>query len=393
VFSSASDAVSKEYFAMAILIARGRTIPLAALYLGSLYNQLDVLANDEVSSAGNYSIDVPAFVSNFLQLFMFERFKGYGPVPHNPASVRKVVGLQVYEKVSRKAIDLPLYLRWSNRKSSNDISKFLDFESSFVFRPFAPTNFIQPVSMMSGIGTELVEVWNCDEADDTIDFERTIIVRPCLLPVMFEKSAGPPSAYNPQPVMRQFGLDQMVPEDPRFSLELDSILSHFSRAHLHSPMGPDNFTVIVAGPERFGIRSDEYILHWTRVLKEFCAFLMSPPERVLGINMEARHPRLKVFTANMVRDLRGRRHKSPSGSYSWSDSANYRSHTRGFENATKPHKRFGSSSWSSKQASHICDSSARGSRRNDVRDGRSREKVFLFLWFGVFLLHICTYVR
>lgn len=65
---------------MAVLLAQGKRLPLAAWYLGVLYARLDEATRNVTRSMGRYAV-VSYVDANFLQLFLWERFKGLAPKP------------------------------------------------------------------------------------------------------------------------------------------------------------------------------------------------------------------------------------------------------------------------------------------------------------------------
>lgn len=78
--SPPEDGVHPSVFSMAVLLAQGKRLPLAAWYLGVLYARLDEAARNVTRSLGRY--DVVSYVdANFLQLFLWERFEGLALKP------------------------------------------------------------------------------------------------------------------------------------------------------------------------------------------------------------------------------------------------------------------------------------------------------------------------
>ena len=65
-------AVKPLYFRLAIKIAVGVSLPLAPMFLGNLYVQLDILWSDE-SQAGSYHIVTSSVHSTILQHLLYER--------------------------------------------------------------------------------------------------------------------------------------------------------------------------------------------------------------------------------------------------------------------------------------------------------------------------------
>lgn len=67
-------------FSMALSLAQWKRLALASWYLGSLYARFDECSRKITRPIGRY--DVVSYVdSNFLQLFMWERFRVLLPKP------------------------------------------------------------------------------------------------------------------------------------------------------------------------------------------------------------------------------------------------------------------------------------------------------------------------
>ena len=65
-------AIKPLYFHLAIKISTGVSLPLAPMFLGHMYVQLDILRSDE-SSAGSCHIVTSSVHSNILQQLLFKR--------------------------------------------------------------------------------------------------------------------------------------------------------------------------------------------------------------------------------------------------------------------------------------------------------------------------------
>lgn len=63
-----------NFFPMAVLLAWGKRLKLASWHLDALYSRLDACARNVVLSVERY--DVVSYAdANYLQLFLWERFK------------------------------------------------------------------------------------------------------------------------------------------------------------------------------------------------------------------------------------------------------------------------------------------------------------------------------
>lgn len=78
--SGPEDGLNAFVFPLAIRLARGEKIALAPIFLGSLFHRLDECVQSLVRSMGRYTVASYAQTA-FLQLFLWEHFKSYGPQP------------------------------------------------------------------------------------------------------------------------------------------------------------------------------------------------------------------------------------------------------------------------------------------------------------------------
>ncbi|CAL9022295.1 unnamed protein product [Prunus brigantina] len=80
------DCLHGRVFPLALAIARGSMIPLAPMFLGHLYRLLDQIQFLEKGPAGTMVVETFAN-SSFLQIFLWEHFKGIevSPLPHSKA--------------------------------------------------------------------------------------------------------------------------------------------------------------------------------------------------------------------------------------------------------------------------------------------------------------------
>ena len=69
-------AIKPLYFSLAIKISAGVSLPLAPMFLGHLYVQLDILHNDE-NQAGSCHIVTSSVHCTILQQWLFERCAQY----------------------------------------------------------------------------------------------------------------------------------------------------------------------------------------------------------------------------------------------------------------------------------------------------------------------------
>ncbi|KAK9932284.1 hypothetical protein M0R45_019527 [Rubus argutus] len=83
--------VQQRVLPLAVVLATGARLPLAPLFLGHFYKRLDLISSDEKDGAGHYGVASSA-CSAFLQVFLWERFKGLAAEPTTPKSLNKLKG-------------------------------------------------------------------------------------------------------------------------------------------------------------------------------------------------------------------------------------------------------------------------------------------------------------
>ncbi|KAG5548821.1 hypothetical protein RHGRI_014241 [Rhododendron griersonianum] len=72
------DGVDTTLFDLAAILASGESVPLAPLFMGTLFKRLDMLHDAARRSYGMF--DLPIYVAtNFLHMFLFERFPRVAP--------------------------------------------------------------------------------------------------------------------------------------------------------------------------------------------------------------------------------------------------------------------------------------------------------------------------
>ncbi|QHN82026.1 uncharacterized protein DS421_20g692090 [Arachis hypogaea] len=120
-FLNANECMSYGVFLLACLIAGGEPLPLASLYLGSLYTWLDQFSQQLKIAHGRFS--VLAFIDEiFLQLFLFERFSQFAPI-------RKPPTILPNKKAS------PRSWIWGSSHPSKSLENVIDLEDNLYFHP------------------------------------------------------------------------------------------------------------------------------------------------------------------------------------------------------------------------------------------------------------------
>ncbi|XP_062080084.1 uncharacterized protein LOC133784829 [Humulus lupulus] len=189
--------VQSDVFSLACKLACGQQIPLGALYLGTLYHNLDSLVLEVNSKGTNMASTVDAC---FLQMFIWERFTKLSP--------------------PRKCLnsDNPRPWSWarSRPKKSVKLCDIIDNVSEFTFRPYLTNTYIYfTLDLYPGGVASLTEdvCLSLDISPGGIGFWFAICLPRHILYFLDNAKSASWSftVYRPGHVARQFSFDQHVP--------------------------------------------------------------------------------------------------------------------------------------------------------------------------------------
>ncbi|KAG5521367.1 hypothetical protein RHGRI_033809 [Rhododendron griersonianum] len=128
------DGVDTTLFELTAILASGESVPLAQLFLGTLFKRLDMRHDAAQRSCGRY--DLPIYVAtNFLHMFLFEWFPRVTVEPNNFGADDSGGKGEPCQNVCRSA-------RWSGsgvRDVRGNIADVIDVEEEFVARPYVNT--------------------------------------------------------------------------------------------------------------------------------------------------------------------------------------------------------------------------------------------------------------
>ena len=131
--------INTAYIPLAIKISIGHCFPLAPLFLGHLYLQLDLLHDCKVEGDSCYIL-LAAFNTTVLQTFFWEHSVSYLFVAKD-----KVAAWSKFSNLPQEFLDcfpnfrgnLPLVYRWVGLKThDHDLVAALDHEENVLFRPY-----------------------------------------------------------------------------------------------------------------------------------------------------------------------------------------------------------------------------------------------------------------
>ncbi|XP_062014021.1 uncharacterized protein LOC133730452 [Rosa rugosa] len=209
----------QRVFPLAIMLAAGTCFPLAPLFLSHLYRKLDQISKDDKEGAGQYGID--SLVSSFfLQLFVWERFKGLAVEPVTPKSLHQLEG----GKRDFNLVGFPLCCRWFRRKVKKGAFRpaILDDIGQFNFRPYFTAHGFQTFPFFYPEGNSSLFLGSVELLLATN--AQTIIAYGDFFDLAIE-------IYSPHRVKRQFGIDQDVPSHLSYDGHLRNCIMDFTRTY------------------------------------------------------------------------------------------------------------------------------------------------------------------
>uniref|UniRef100_A0A2N9I7C3 Aminotransferase-like plant mobile domain-containing protein n=1 Tax=Fagus sylvatica TaxID=28930 RepID=A0A2N9I7C3_FAGSY len=202
------------YFRLAVKISFGHRFPLAAMFLGYLYLQLDSVCLDEIRGGSCHFITT-CFNTSALQTFLWERSLNYQEVGNDNSQIRakfKNMSRQILRRYPDLRTNLPLVYRWvSLRGRDPDLVPSMDFEECVLWRPYS--------YRYADFSCHSVMYWFSDIASQS-----------------FELSPDDTRSLNlfvcgESGVRRQFGLDQSVPGSPSETLPRTPNMAPFLNDH------------------------------------------------------------------------------------------------------------------------------------------------------------------
>jgi hypothetical protein len=255
------------YFRLAVKISFGHRFPLAAMFLGYLYLQLDSICLDEIRGGSCHFITT-CFNTSALQTFLWERSLNYQEVGNDNGQIREKfrnMSRHILSRYPDLRTNLPLVYRWvSLRGKDLDLVPSMDFEECIVWRPYS--------YRYAGFSCHSVLYWFSDIAsqsfelspDDTRSLTYLSAVNPGWLPVWSDKGVEY-THYCPNRVRRQFGLDQGVPGSPSETLPRTPSIAPFLNDHAFDYWSQSVSRMVIPCGGRLGICTVAMQEYWLRV--------------------------------------------------------------------------------------------------------------------------------
>ncbi|CAL8121223.1 unnamed protein product [Prunus armeniaca] len=271
------DCLHGRVFPLALAIARGSMIPLAPMFLGHLYRLLDQIQFLEKGAAGTMAVET--FVnSSFLQIFLWERFKG---VEVSPLPYSKAESLVASDENSYMPGSLPLICRWSRRmqRKGQNFLELLDDVEQFIFRPYCASSEGFRSMPLYADSIALMEALAMPTQGCRLRREALLSAACLPLPTFGDDHLEISEHYSPYRVRRQLGFDQGVPSRP----------NHGGSLTLHRVFWTDDnvpgdgrpLALALASRQRVGSLSKAYQNYWNRCFASFSRFHAAHCDRLI----------------------------------------------------------------------------------------------------------------
>uniref|UniRef100_A0A2N9J8N8 Aminotransferase-like plant mobile domain-containing protein n=2 Tax=Fagus sylvatica TaxID=28930 RepID=A0A2N9J8N8_FAGSY len=255
------------YFRLAVKISFCHRFPLAAMFLGYLYLQLDSVCLDEIRGGSCHFITT-CFNTSALQTFLWERSLNYQEVGNDNSQIRekfKNMSRHILSRYPDLRTNLPLVYRWvSLRGRDLDLVPSMDFEECILWRPYsyryADFSCHSVLYWFSDIASQSFEL----SPDDTRSLTYLSAVNPGWLPVWSDKGVEY-THYCPNRVRRQFGLDQGVPGSPSETLPRTPNIAPFLNDQAFDYWSESVSRMVIPCGGRLGICTVAMQEYWLRV--------------------------------------------------------------------------------------------------------------------------------
>uniref|UniRef100_A0A2N9IZR2 Aminotransferase-like plant mobile domain-containing protein n=1 Tax=Fagus sylvatica TaxID=28930 RepID=A0A2N9IZR2_FAGSY len=268
--------VNTAFIPLAIRISARHCFPLAPLFLGHLYSQLDLPHDCEIEGDSCYILSA-AFNTSALQTFFWEH-----SISYTFAARDKSAAWSRFSDLPGEFLDhfpdfrdnLPLVYRWVGLKThDHDLVDALDYEENVLFRPYGDDypgftcasifrKFYRPSPLIRDL-----------KVDDYRSLSYLSTVTPGFLPIL---SATGVSfiPYCPQRVQRQFGLDQGIPIGPQETATCIADLTAFLKSSAFVRWGGETTRVLIPGGHRLGFNTPSMGAYWQRFTQSMVDFVI-----------------------------------------------------------------------------------------------------------------------
>jgi hypothetical protein len=269
--------VNTVFIPLAIRISVGHCFPLAPLFLGHLYSQLNLLHDCEIAGDSCFILST-VFNTSALQTFFWEHSTSYIYAARDrSAAWGKLSDLpqKFLDQFPSFRDNLPLVYRWASLKPrDHDLVEALDYEENVLFRPYGDDH---PGFTCASIFRKLygpTPLIRDLKAEDYRSLSYLSTVNPGFLPVL---SATGVSfiPYCPQRVQRQFGLDQGIPVGPQETTSCVADLTAFLKSSAFAHWGGESTRVLIPGGHRFGFNTPSMGAYWQRLTRSMVDYVIA----------------------------------------------------------------------------------------------------------------------
>jgi hypothetical protein len=265
------------FIPLAIRISVGHCFPLAPLFLGHLYSQLNLLHDCEIAGDSCFILST-VFNTSALQTFFWEHSTSYIYAARDrSAAWGKLSDLpqKFLDQFPSFRDNLPLVYRWASLKPrDHDLVEALDYEENVLFRPYGDDH---PGFTCASIFRKLYgptpQIRDL-KAEDYRSLSYLSTVNPGFLPILSAMGVSF-IPYCPQRVQRQFGLDQGIPVGPQETTSCVADLTAFLKSSAFARWGGESTRVLIPGGHRFGFNTPSMGAYWQRLTRSMVDYVIA----------------------------------------------------------------------------------------------------------------------
>jgi hypothetical protein len=277
-----SYAVKPLYFRLAVKISTGNSFPLAAMFLGHFYTQLDLLHADEMAGESCHIV-ATVFNSTVLQAFLWEHAASYSTDGRRPSDSRQKFASMPEAVATRFEFlqtSVPSVYRWVGAKFyDSELVPSLDEEDFVLWRPYGASHRGYSCdSIMSWFSR--IEPQNYALGPEDI---RTLsylsVTSAGWLPVLTHDGLLFTS-YCAHRVRRQFGYDQEVPATMAVIADALPTINPFIKSRAFAYWSSTIPEVVIPSGDRIGICTMGMIQYWRGLMTSMLEFRSSGHESI-----------------------------------------------------------------------------------------------------------------
>uniref|UniRef100_A0A2N9GRW6 Aminotransferase-like plant mobile domain-containing protein n=1 Tax=Fagus sylvatica TaxID=28930 RepID=A0A2N9GRW6_FAGSY len=228
--------VNTIFIPLAIRISVGHCFPLAPLFLGHLYSQLNLLHDCEIAGDSCFILST-VFNTSALQTFFWEHSTSYIYAARDrSAAWGKLSDLpqKFLDQFPSFRDNLPLVYRWASLKPrDHDLVEALDYEENVLFRPYGDDHPARASSQ------------SC-------------------LPQVFPSFPTVHSGYK-----GSLGLTKEYPVGPQETTSCVADLTAFLKSSAFARWGGEGTRVLIPGGHRFGFNTASMGAYWQRLTRSY----------------------------------------------------------------------------------------------------------------------------